>query len=559
MGDEILAGLQDPSDKVRIAAAHVCFQTMEAQRSSRVRELQQRNSFSGSYQGTTTLAEGTMILDASDTVTPVSPPSSFLGGIADLFTKSGAQAKPAAETKPAESKPSANAGTLVLTGSNASPRTIQGAVDAKGKPAEAKPVEEAKVVVEDPYELWLTEYYAGKRRPAWTAALIGPLEKMLQAGSADERLMAAVTLVPLGKARTVLPTLYEVAQSDPKKYREVLEVLPWLVWEQRLAAFRQLRKIAPTPEAVSALVESLAEVHDPRAADLLWDLLADAKTTDNQAGAIEQGLLSLYGIDRWYSFGSDDQSAATKQSLRELARLAKPRVASGSDRQRLVALGLLTYADPAEAAAAAEKLQADTAVSAALRTDAFQILLALSLPKEGARAAAAGLSGKDPARQTLALQYFVYGGNALSSVRRHERFHPIGGIFEPHERRTVVPKPPEGLHVSQLLRLLDDPQPAVAAEAGYLLALLGESRGLEPLLRYAQQQGKSNSQLQRLAYRAIAALDDSNQIPLLKKIYAGLSQYEVSEFYWTIRIMTGPEILKFRKQIRDEVGINQLQ
>ena len=35
--------------------------------------------------------------------------------------------------------------------------------------------------------------------------------------------------------------------------------------------------------------------------------------------------------------------------------------------------------------------------------------------------------------------------------------------------------------------------------------------------------------------------------------------YEVSEFYWTIRIMTGPDILKFRKQIRDEVGMNQLQ
>ena len=120
----------------------------------------------------------------------------------------------------------------------------------------------------------------------------------------------------------------------------------------------------------------------------------------------------------------------------------------------------------------------------------------------------------------------------------------------------IVPKPPEGLKVSQLLPLLDDPDPAVAADAGYLLALAGEARGLEPLLRNAQQKGASDSSLQRLAYRAIAALDESNQIPLLRKIYAGLKQYEVSEFYWTIRIMTGPEILKFRKQIRDEVGLN---
>jgi hypothetical protein len=38
-----------------------------------------------------------------------------------------------------------------------------------------------------------------------------------------------------------------------------------------------------------------------------------------------------------------------------------------------------------------------------------------------------------------------------------------------------------------------------------------------------------------------------------------MESYYRSEFYWTIRIMTGPEILKFRKQIRDEIGMGQLQ
>jgi hypothetical protein len=31
------------------------------------------------------------------------------------------------------------------------------------------------------------------------------------------------------------------------------------------------------------------------------------------------------------------------------------------------------------------------------------------------------------------------------------------------------------------------------------------------------------------------------------------------EFYWTIRSMHGPEILKLRKKIRDEIGIEQLR
>ena len=170
-------------------------------------------------------------------------------------------------SKPAESKPAENKPVPIAN----RPTTSQ---------CETKPAEQPKAADEDPYEVWLKEYYAGKRRPKWAADLIAPLEKMLQAKNVDERLAAAIALVPLGKAQAVLPQLYEVAQSDPKKYREVMEVLPWLVWEQRLAAFRQLRKIAPTPDAVSCLVHAMAEVRDPRAAELLWELLADAKTTE---------------------------------------------------------------------------------------------------------------------------------------------------------------------------------------------------------------------------------------------------------------------------------------
>jgi hypothetical protein len=537
MGDEVSAGLQDPSDKVRIAAASVCFHTMEAQRSSLIRQLQQQN-------------EGNVTFDA------VVEGSSSSGGWAEaihrFFTKTD-MPKPVAESTPVlESKaPDEVAEDKSLLESKPAAETKP--------PAKKKPSEPPNAADEDPYELWLKEYYTGKHRPKWAADLIGPLEKMLQSKNVDERLAAAIALVPLGKAPTVLPLAYAVAQSDPKKYREVMEVLPWLVWEQRLAVFQQMRKIAPTPEAVSALIGSMAEVHDPRATELLWKLLADPKTTEHQAGAIEEGLLSVHGIHRWYSSRSTPQSAAIKKSLLELARSAKLRAASGSDFQRQVALGLLTYADAEEAIRIAEKLQADPATAAVLRTEAFQVMLVAAPPKEAAGAAAAALSGKDSARQKLALRYFVYGPEVLSSIR------DTISVSSRSEGRTIrsgvpiVPKPPEGLKVNQILPLLDDSDPAVAAEAGYLLALMGESRGLEPLLRYAQQQGKSDSQVQRLAYRAIAVLDDSNQIPLLRKIYAGLSQYEVTEFYWTIRIMTGPEILKFRKQIRDEVGMSQLQ
>ena len=153
-----------------------------------------------------------------------------------MFTKNGPKSTPAAEKQGDE--------PVLESKVNEAEKE-----EPESKPAaetkETKPSQRPKAADEDPYDLWLKEYYAGKRRPKWAADLIGPLEKMLPSKNVDERLAAAISLVPLGRAPAVLPRIYEVAQSDPKKYREVMEVLPWLVWEQRLAAFQQLRKIAP--------------------------------------------------------------------------------------------------------------------------------------------------------------------------------------------------------------------------------------------------------------------------------------------------------------------------
>jgi hypothetical protein len=99
-----------------------------------------------------------------------------------------------------------------------------------------------------------------------------------------------------------------------------------------------------------------------------------------------------------------------------------------------------------------------------------------------------------------------------------------------------------------------------AAHAGYLLCLLGKNDGLPPLITYWKSHAR-NSSTTRLLYRAISALDDDGQTPVLAQIYAGFAKepYMVREFYWTIRVMHGPQILKLRKKIRDEIGMEQLQ
>ena len=45
-------------------------------------------------------------------------------------------------------------------------------------------------------------------------------------------------------------------------------------------------------------------------------------------------------------------------------------------------------------------------------------------------------------------------------------------------------------------------------------------------------------------------------IPVPKQLYERIDKgrYEIREFYWSIRIMSGRDILRFRKRIRDEAG-----
>ena len=101
----------------------------------------------------------------------------------------------------------------------------------------------------------------------------------------------------------------------------------------------------------------------------------------------------------------------------------------------------------------------------------------------------------------------------------------------------------------------------MAGYAGYLIALLGDHRGIAPLLKAARAHGFADDQWAKMVYRAITHLDDDSQTPILEEIYEATKSesWQIHEFYWTIRAMHGPNILKLRKKIRDEVGMAQLQ
>jgi hypothetical protein len=125
----------------------------------------------------------------------------------------------------------------------------------------------------------------------------------------------------------------------------------------------------------------------------------------------------------------------------------------------------------------------------------------------------------------------------------------------------IVPEAPKGLKIERVRPLLQDSDAKTAALAGYLLALLGEGDALPLVVTYWRTHAQDDIAWTRLVYRAITALNDDSQVPVLEEIYGRFKpdDYEVREFYWTIRSMKGPRVLQLRERIRRDVGLNRLR
>jgi hypothetical protein len=219
-------------------------------------------------------------------------------------------------------------------------------------------------------------------------------------------------------------------------------------------------------------------------------------------------------------------------------------------------------AAPDAAAEVATRFAADATLSQALRDDAFHIEILARPATEARKLAVSALRGKDTPRRKFALKYLVHGTDGLQVLRNEIYLDGSWNSVSYSISRNgtpIVPQAPPGVKVEDVRPLLADDDPEVAACAGYLTALLGDADGLDPLLAHWRKQRGNTDEWNKLVYQAIAVTDQPKYLPVLQDIYHKLSQYEVSEFYWTIRIMSGPEILRFRKQIRDDVGAEKLQ
>ncbi|MBW3540914.1 MAG: thioredoxin family protein [Planctomycetes bacterium] len=427
------------------------------------------------------------------------------------------------------------------------------------EPVEA-PLPDSGAVAETDAEKWLRQVRAGQGFEAWEYEMADRLAPMLASDAPEERLAAALPLAALGRDSLAIPVLSETLQSAPNSVARIARALPWLLWDDRKALFDQLVAAAATADELEIVAQLLAEVADRRAAASLWDLLDRPDTGASMAETLRTALERIYFGESWW-----DESEVAKRQIKLAPDEAARRSRAESRWQRLTALSLLLRLDRAAAAEIAQELY-DSATDDTQRLDAFQMLLLAGTKTPATEHAVAGLSHPSPQIRGRALEYLALGAAPLRSAESGEFWLSDGSgeatTLAAASGQPILPEAPPGLTAEPLLPFLRATDARDAALAGYLLVLLDEPQGLEPLIDYWRTHARQEETWRRLVYRAVAYLDDSRHTALLDEIYQDLSREEYADFadfYWTIRIMTGAEALALRKRIRDEVGMDRLR
>ncbi len=398
-------------------------------------------------------------------------------------------------------------------------------------------------------DVWLAELYAGKHRMDWSSKLIEPLERMQDASEPKERLVAVLALLPLGKGEKVEEIVVEALQSDSTLFTQAGDAFRWLDWPRRKSLIERLLKAAPTAEERAAVIGGFAQTCDFRNAEVLWTTLNERESISHFGQLVEHGLKTAYFGERYW-----DSEQITKRMRAQARDSILAQAESGPPLKRLLALVLLHNYSPDDVAEKIKSFLADASVPADIQADAFAIELLSHPVAEQNKLAVAALKANDLARKRIALKFLAAGASSLRELSSGEFTLDLTLTegFEPYNS-PIVPAAPRGVEIDSIRPLLNDGDPQVAAYAGYLLTLLGEFDAIKPLLAYWKT-SPTGDELDKLVYQAIVATNDPQYIPELKTIADRIEDYRARHFYWTVRSMSGPDILQFRKQLREKFG-----
>lgn len=405
-------------------------------------------------------------------------------------------------------------------------------------------------------EAWVKKFQSGQDRPEWMNQAADTCRQLLSDDNAERRIYAAMPLVALSHDAAAIQAILKAVEQQPQTARLAAHVLIWLPVDERQQTSERLLSLATEPDQQAAIVEIMAIHSDAASITRLWSLLSRPDAKPQLASAVHSALRTCYVGENYYN----PQQLSLPERKRIVAEI-RPKAEAGPELQRTVAMALLLPLDASAALTVAKATRADPAAGEWLHLDAAQIQL-LALPQDrGISEAVSMMSGKEPAMRKVALPYLVGWDHRLQQLR--------GSIYISYSRssrsrndddgKPMLPDYPKGLDAKVLSTIMEAGEEDQRPMAAYLLALQKDRKALDSLIAYWR--GHADSQWRELTYRAIAVSNDDSLTPVLEEIYRTFqsTDYYVRDFYWTIRAMQGPNILKLRKQIRQDVGMDRLR
>ncbi len=407
---------------------------------------------------------------------------------------------------------------------------------------------------------WLVRFRQGSGRPAWTGEIVAPLKTLVGGQDVEERIYAAVILSAFGEDEIALPVLINQARQNPKYATKIAQALPWLLWAERRQLFLACIESAVSADHQSQIVGSMTALRDKRAAPLLWHLLQSNRP--ELIESIYSSLSTIYFRDS-FIYDLDEIGLMPKARLKIAARDARAMASTGSPHQKLVALILLVISSKEDVEPLAEAVYRESRFGDKVRSDALRLHIISLKENERGQICLDALRSADRALQRVGLAYLAKGEQTLARMQTapiwlnfvESSFYSSG--FGPGAQ---APKPPAELDSGLLSPFLADPDNTTSSYAAYLLAQIKDPRGLDILIARWQKQ-RTSEELRELVYEAISFLNSEDHVHILEDIYATFAadRWRVSQFYWTIRSMTGDQVLRLRKKIRDDVGMDQLR
>lgn len=406
------------------------------------------------------------------------------------------------------------------------------------------------------YDAWLATWRAAPEATvAWLAGAKDAIRPLTQSEDTETQAFAWLTLAKLGEP-VELKTLQRILPQLPDAETRVVALYPWLPASQRIEMLTNSGSFHSGGDILAELTDQ-ARIYDlAQSTEAFWSALQTIQPDQVHSG------YSLIEKARLVTTGKEYANYSSNRSASPLAEPLAERIAKFDNTiARLVGLILLGEMDAVRAGEMVHEDYADSEKSETLRRDYFRLALSFKPASQGTQMAIDFLG--DPALMPVSLAYLAEGQNGVSGTETGSLPVSTSVGMNFNQGKLVVANVSPLIPIESIYPLLESTEPMIAARATYLLAGRGEPVDLAPLKDAVRREGFGVylSETNKLLIQAIAFRNDDKEVEFIREIYDAMNQsneYTVKELYWMFRIMTGPRALKLRKQIREDIGIEQL-